>query len=184
MLLHIDGSEHQWFGDGRYYDLIVILDDATGEIYYAQLVEQESTRSVMAGVRQVVENEGVFCALYSDRASHFFLTPKAGEPVDKQALTQFGRALRDLRIQLIPACSPQARGRSERSFRTWQNRLPQELRIRNITTVEDANKFLQDEYIREFNRKLQNRRRMKEPRLSNVITSSSTAFSRSRRRGS
>lgn len=153
MLLHIDGSEHQWFQDGRYYDLIVILDDATGEIYYAQLVEQESTRTVMAGVRHVIEDQGVFCALYSDRASHFFQTPKAGEPVDKQALTQFGRALRDLRIQLIPAYSPQARGRSERSFRTWQNRLPQELRIRNIKTLEAANKFLQDEYIKEFNRR-------------------------------
>lgn len=151
MLLHIDGSEHQWFGDGRYYDLIVILDDATSEIYYARLVEQESTRTVMAGVRHVIETRGVFCALYSDRASHFFQTPKAGEPVDRQALTQFGRALRDLRIQLIPAYSPQARGRSERSFGTWQGRLPQELRIRNITTLEDANRFLQNEYIKEFN---------------------------------
>jgi transposase len=153
MLLHIDGSEHQWFQDGRYYDLIVILDDATGDIYYAQLVDEESTRSVMAAVRWVVEEKGIFCALYSDRASHFFLTPKAGEPVDKQALTQFGRALRELRIQLIPAYSPQARGRSERSFKTWQGRLPQELRIREITSVEDANKFLSDEYIQEFNRR-------------------------------
>lgn len=153
MLLHIDGSQHQWFQDERYYDLIVILDDATSEIYYARLVEQESTRSVMAGIWYVVENEGVFCALYSDRASHFFQTPKAGEAVDKQALTQVGRALRDLGIQLIPAYSPQARGRSERSFGTWQNRLPQELRIRKITTVEAANKFLREEYIKEFNSK-------------------------------
>jgi transposase len=153
MLLHIDGSQHQWFQDERYYDLIVILDDATSEIYYSQLVTQESTRTVMAGIRAVVEKKGVFCALYSDRASHFFQTPKAGEAVDKQALTQVGRALRDLRIQLIPAYSPQARGRSERSFKTWQNRLPQELRIRQITTVEAANKFLQDEYIQEFNRR-------------------------------
>jgi hypothetical protein len=107
----------------------------------------------MAAVRWVVEEKGIFCALYSDRASHFFLTPKAGEPVDKQALTQFGRALRELRIQLIPAYSPQARGRSERSFKTWQGRLPQELRIREITSIEDANKFLQDEYIQEFNRR-------------------------------
>jgi transposase len=153
MLLHIDGSQHQWFQDERYYDLIVILDDATSEIYYSQLVMQESTRTVMAGIWHVVEKQGVFCALYSDRASHFFLTPKAGEMVDKQALTQVGRALRDLRIQLIPAYSPQARGRSERSFKTWQNRLPQELRIRNITTIEAANKFLQDEYIKEFNQR-------------------------------
>ena len=142
MLLHIDGSRHQWFGDDRWYDLIVILDDAVGEIYYSQLVAAESTRSVMAGIRSVIEKYGIFCALYSDRASHFFLTPKAGEPVDKQALTQVGRALRELSIQLIPAYSPQARGRSERSFRTWQGRLPQELRIRSIENIEAANRFL------------------------------------------
>ncbi len=153
MLLHIDGSQHQWFGDERWFDLIVILDDATSEIYYAQLVEQESTPTVMTAIRAVVERCGIFCALYCDRASHFFLTPKAGEPVDKQALTQVGRALRELGIQLIPAYSPQARGRSERSFRTWQGRLPQELRIRNITTQEAANEFLQTQYMREFNDK-------------------------------
>jgi transposase len=153
MMLHIDGSKHQWFGDERWFDLIVILDDATSEIYHAQLVEAESTASVMAGLREVIENKGVFCALYSDRASHFFRTPKAGEPVDKQALTQVGRALRELGIQLIPAYSPQARGRSERSFRTWQGRLPQELRLRGLTTPEEANRFLKKSYIREFNRR-------------------------------
>lgn len=152
MMLHIDGSHHQWFGDDRWHDLIVILDDATGEIYYAQFVDAESTRSIMAAIRQVIEREGVFCSLYSDRASHFFQTPKAGEPVDRQALTQVGRALRELSIKLIPAYSPQARGRGERSFRTWQGRLPQELRIRGIKDVEEANKFLKT-YIREFNRK-------------------------------
>jgi hypothetical protein len=151
MLLHIDGSQHQWFGDERWHDLIVILDDATSRIYYAQLVEQESTRTVMRALRQVIEAEGVFCSLYSDRASHFFLTPKAGEAVDRQALTQVGRALRELGIQLIPAYSPQARGRSERSFRTWQGRLPQELRIHGISTLEEANRFLAESYILEFN---------------------------------
>jgi len=151
MLLHIDGSQHQWFYDERWFDLIVILDDATSEIYYAQLVEAESTRSVMTGIRQVIQTKGIFCALYSDRASHFFVTPKAGEAVDKQALTQVGRALRELGIQLIPAYSPQARGRSERSFGTWQGRLPQELRLRQITTLEEANRFLRHEYIAEFN---------------------------------
>ena len=153
MLLHIDGSRHQWFGDDRWYDLIAILDDATGEIHYAQLVQVESTQTVMTGIRRVVERHGIFCALYSDRASHFFITPKAGEAVDKQALTQVGRALRELSIQLIPAYSPQARGRSERSFRTWQGRLPQELRIRSIINIEEANRFLQTEYINEFNRR-------------------------------
>jgi hypothetical protein len=153
MLLHIDGSKHRWFQDDRYYDLIVILDDATSEIYYAQLVEEESTRTVMQGVREVIERKGLFCALYSDRGSHFFSTPKAGEPVDKNRPTQFGRALRELGIQMIAAYSPQARGRSERSFGTWQGRLPQELRLASITTVEQANQFLRERYIAEFNQK-------------------------------
>jgi len=153
MLLHIDGSTHRWFQDDRYYDLIVILDDATSQIYYAQLVEEESTRTVMAGVRDVVERTGLFCALYSDRGSHFFYTPKAGEPVDKSRLTQFGRALKELGIQMIPAYSPQARGRSERSFGTWQGRLPQELRLAGVRTLEQANRFLRERYIAEFNQK-------------------------------
>jgi len=153
MMLHIDGSHHRWFGDDRWHDLIVILDDATSEIYHARLVEAESTMSVMAGLREVVEKEGIFCSLYSDRASHFWVTPKAGEPVDRQSLTQVGRALRDLGVRMIPAYSPQARGRSERSFRTWQGRLPQELRTRGITTLDEANRFLKRTYVREFNRK-------------------------------
>jgi hypothetical protein len=153
MLLHIDGSKHQWFGDQRWHDLIVILDDATSEIYHAQLVEEESTRTVMAGLREVIEGKGLFCALYSDRGSHFFVTPKAGEKVDKHRLTQVGRAMKELGIQMIPAYSPQARGRSERSFGTWQGRLPQELRLAGIASVEGANGFLRDRYIKEFNQK-------------------------------
>ncbi|HLY43330.1 MAG TPA: ISNCY family transposase [Terracidiphilus sp.] len=153
MMLHIDGSRHRWFQDDRWYDLLVILDDATSEIYYAQLVEEESTRTVMAGLREVIERQGLFCALYSDRGSHFFLTPKAGEAVDKNRLTQVGRALKELGIQMIPAYSPQARGRSERSFGTWQGRLPQELRLAGITTMEQANGFLRKHYVEEFNAK-------------------------------
>jgi len=153
MLLHIDGSKHQWFGDERWYDLIVILDDATSEIYYAQLVEEESTKTVMEGLKEVIETKGLFCALYSDRGSHFFVTPKAGEKVDKQRPTQVGRALKELGVQMIPAYSPQARGRSERSFGTWQGRLPQELRIAEIKTREEANAFLRDRYVAVFNEK-------------------------------
>jgi len=153
MMLHIDGSKHRWFQDDRYYDLIVILDDATSEIYYAQLVEEESTLTVMTALKQVVETQGVFCSLYSDRGSHFFYTAKAGEPVDKTRLTQVGRALKELGIQMIPAYSPQARGRMERSYQTWQGRLPQELRKAGITTVEHANEFLRNRYIQEFNAK-------------------------------
>jgi transposase len=151
MLLHIDGSKHRWLNDDHWYDLIVILDDATSEIYYAQLVEEESTRTVMAGLREVIETRGLFCALYSDRGSHFFVTTKAGEKVDKHRLTQVGRALKELGVQMIPAYSPQARGRSERSFGTWQGRLPQELRLAHVTTVEGANQFLREHYIARFN---------------------------------
>jgi len=153
MLLHIDASQHRWFCDDRWYDLLVIMDDATSEIYYAQLVEEESTPTVLAALREVIEQKGVFCALYSDRASHFFLTPKAGEPVDHNRLTQVGRALRTLGIQMIPAYSPQARGRSERGFSTWQGRLPQELRLRGLTTVAAANQFLRAQYLSEFNQR-------------------------------
>jgi hypothetical protein len=153
MMLHIDGSKHSWFEDGCYYDLIVIMDDASSEIYYAQLVTAESTFTVMTAVREVIETRGVFCSLYSDRASHFFLTPKAGEPVADKHLTQVGRALVELGIRPIPAYSPQARGRSERGFRTWQGRLPQELRLRGIKTLAAANEFLRNSYIAEFNQR-------------------------------
>jgi len=153
MLLHLDGSRHRWFQDHRCYDLIEVLDDATSETYYAQLVESESTRTVMAALQEVIAKRGRFCALYSDRASHFFETPKAGGPVDLQRLTQVGRALKELGIQMIPAYSPQARGRGERRFGTWQGRLPQELRLAGITRVEEANRFLREHYVPEMNRK-------------------------------
>jgi len=151
MLLHIYGSKHRWLNDDRWYDLIVILDDATSEIYYAQLVEEESTRTVMAALREAIQTKGLFCAPYSDRGSHFFVTVKEGERVDKNRLTQVGRALKELGIQMIAAYSPQARGRSERSFGTWQGRLPQELRLAGITTIEAANGFLRERYIPQFN---------------------------------
>lgn len=153
MLLHIDGSRHQWFQDERWYDLIVILDDATSEIYYAQLVEEESTATVMAGLKEVIERKGLFCALYSDRGSHFWLTPKVGGKVDYHRRTQVGRALHELGVQMIPAYSPEARGRSERNFGTWQGRLPQELRLRELHTLQAANRFLREDYITEFNRR-------------------------------
>lgn len=153
MLLHLDGSSHAWFQDHRRYDLLVILDDATSEIYYAQLVEEESTATVMTALREVIARKGAFCALYSDRASHFFHTPKAGQPVDRRRPTQVGRALQELGIQMIPAYSPQARGRSERNFGTWQGRLPQELRVHGIQSVAGANEFLREQYIAEFNQR-------------------------------
>jgi transposase len=171
MLLHIDASKHAWFPDERYYDLITILDDATSEIYYAQLVEEEGTRTLLPAIREVIERQGIFCALYSDRASHFFVTPKAGGKVDPTRLTQLGRALNELGIKMIPAYSPQARGRMERNYRTWQGRLPQELRIRGIQSVEEANRFLREEYVGEFNR-----------RFAVAAARTGSAFVRTRRR--
>jgi transposase len=155
MMLHIDGSHHQWFQDERWFDLIVILDDATSEIYYAQLAQEETTATVMVGLRAVMERKGVFCSLYSDRGAHFWYTPKTGGKVDAQRPTQVGRAMQELGVQMIAAYSPQARGRSERSFSTWQGRLPQELRLRGIRTLEAANAFLSEQYVAEFNRKFQ-----------------------------
>jgi transposase InsO family protein len=110
---------------------------------------------VLAALREVIAKQGIFCALYSDRGSHFWLTPKAGEAVDSHRLTQVGRALRELGIRMIPAYSPQARGRSERNFGTWQGRLPQELRLAGCSTLDQANGFLRERYIAEFNRRFQ-----------------------------
>ena len=171
MLLHLDGSRHRWFQDEGWHDFLVILDDATSEIYYAQLVEEESTRTVMAALKEVVERKGLFCALYSDRASHFFETPKAGQKVDLDRPTQVGRAMKELGIQMIPAYSPQARGRSERNFGTWQGRLPQELRLAGMRTLEEANRFLRERYRAEFNR-----------RFAVPAVESGTAFVPARRR--
>src|ERR1022692_4930132 len=153
MMLHIDGSHHQWFQDERWHDLIVIMDDANSEIYYAQLVKEETTATVMVGLRAVMERKGIFCSLYSDRGAHFWYTPKSGARVDYERPTQVGRAMKELGVHMIPSYSPQARGRSERNFSTWQGRLPQELRLRGIRTLEGANTFLSEHYIAEFNRR-------------------------------
>ena len=153
MMLHIDGSKHAWLGSEQgHQDLITLMDDATSRVYYAQLVEEESTASVMTALREVVRKRGVFCSLYSDRASHFVFTPTAGERPDRSVKTQVGRALEQLGIELIPANSPQARGRCERLYGTFQGRLPQELRLRGISSMEAANQFLREAYVAEHNR--------------------------------
>jgi transposase len=153
MLLHVDGSKHAWLPTRGLQDLIVLFDDATSEVYYAQLVLEESTATVMAGLKEVVQRKGVFCALYADRASHLVYTPKAGGPPQPGHRTQIGRALEQLGIELIPANSPQARGRCERLYGTWQGRLPQELRLRGITNLAEANRFLREEWIEFHNRR-------------------------------
>lgn len=155
MMLFCDGSTHPWLPvDGQKQDLIAFIDDATGEVYSAYLVTEEGTLSVMAGLKEIIGTEGLFCSLYTDRGSHFFHTPKAGGRVDKSQLTQIGRALERLGIEAIPSYSPQARGRMERFFRTWQGRLPQELRRAKISTMKAANEFIRRKMIPWHNRTL------------------------------
>jgi len=151
MMLHQDGSRHAWLEGQPALDLIVTMDDATSAIYSAFLVEEEGTASSFRGLREVVAAHGLFCALYTDRGSHYFHTPKAGERVSKTQTTQVGRALAQLGIEHIAAYSPQARGRSERAFRTLQDRLPKELRLAGIATIEAANRWLRETYIGAYN---------------------------------
>jgi transposase len=152
MLLHQDASRYAWLpGDARQRDLVVTLDDATSAIYSIFLVEEEGTASSFRGLRETVARHGLFCALYTDRGAHYFRTPKAGGKVDKSRLTQVGRALAQLGIEHIAAYSPEARGRSERAFRTLQDRLPKELRLAGIAMVEAANRWLAEVYIPEHN---------------------------------
>jgi transposase len=150
MMLHQDGSTHQWVA-GKMWDLIVTMDDATSEHYSMFFVEQEGTFSSFEGIKQVILERGLFCSLYTDRASHYWNTPEAGGRVDKNNLTQFGRALHQLGIEMIPAYSPEARGRSERMFRTHQDRLVKELAAAGITTMAEANRYLSEVYRPAFN---------------------------------
>ena len=152
MMLHQDGSTHRWLPHLDYnLDLIVSLDDATSKITSAFLVEQEGTLSSLRGIRETIESYGLFCSLYTDRGSHYWLTPEAGGKVDKGRLTQVGRALRQLGIRHTAAYSPQARGRSERLFGTLQDRLPKEFTLKGIKTIEEANAYLRDFYIPRHN---------------------------------
>ncbi len=152
MMLHQDASKHRWI-PGEVWDLVVTMDDATGEIYSAFFVAQEGTWSSFRGVRDVLERRGIFSSLYSDRGSHYWRTPVAGGRVDKGNPTQFGRAMGELGVVMIAAYSPQARGRSERMFGTLQGRLPQELREEGIRGMEEANEFLADKFVEDFNEK-------------------------------
>ena len=153
MMLHLDGSKHRWLPGSGYQDLILMFDDADSEVYYAQLVAEESTNTVMAAIREVVGQQGVFNSLYTDAASHFVHTPVAGYPPDREHRTQVARALERLEIELIVAHSPQARGRCEGMFGTWQGRLPQELRLRGIRTLKEPNRYLREGWIGFHNRR-------------------------------
>ena len=150
MLLHQDASRHAWV-PGQLWDLVVTMDDATNEHYSMFFVPEEGTASSFQGMREVIEKKGLPSSLYTDRGSHYWITPEAGGKVDKKTLTQFGRAMKSLGINMIPAYSPEARGRSERAFRTHQERLPRELALMGITGMEEANRYLDTVYRPAFN---------------------------------
>ena len=150
MMIHQDGSTHEWV-PGQKWDLIVTMDDATSEHYSMFFVEEEGTASSFRGIWDVIVARGLFSSFYSDRGSHYWHTPEAGGKVDKDKLTQFGRAIKQLGIEMIAAYSPEARGRSERAFGTHQGRLPQELALAGITDMEAANRYLQEVYRPAFN---------------------------------
>lgn len=150
MMLHQDASTHEWV-PGVKWDLVVTMDDATSEHYSMRFVEQEGTASSFLGVRDVIEQRGLFASLYTDRGSHYWHTPEAGGKVDKENLTEFGKAMARLGIEMIPAYSPEARGRSERMFRTHQGRLPQELAAAGIAEMAAANRYLEEVYRPAFN---------------------------------
>lgn len=145
MMLHQDGSSHEWV-PGAMWDLIVTLDDATSEVVSGFFVDEEGTSSSFRGMKEVIETKGLCCSLYTDRGSHYWHTPKTGGKVDKENPTQFGRAMGQLGIEMIAAYSPEARGRSERVFRTLQGRLPKELALAGITDMKTANKWLKERY--------------------------------------
>lgn len=151
MMLHQDGSRHAWLTSEPPLDLIVTLDDATSKIYSIFLIEEEGTVSTFQALLEVFIAQGLPCSLYTDRGSHYFLTPKVGGVVDKTQLTQVGRALDRLGIEHIPAYSPEARGRSERMFATLQDRLPKELEFAGIAGIEAANRFIREVYLPEHN---------------------------------
>jgi hypothetical protein len=150
MMIFQDGSRHEWV-PGKEWDLIVTMDDANNEIYSAFFCEEEGTWSTFQGLSETMTKNGLPCSIYVDRGSHYFVTDKAGDKVSKIHVTQVGRAMRQLGIEMIPAYSPQARGRSERMFGTLQGRLPQELRLHGITDMQSANRFLQAVYLPEHN---------------------------------
>ncbi len=149
-LLHQDASSHQWV-DGQKWDLVVTMDDATNEHYSMFFVLEEGTSSSFMGIKEVIQKRGLFSSLYTDRGSHYWHTPQEGGKVSKTNLTQVGRAMRTLGIQMIPSYSPEARGRSERAFRTHQGRLPKELHVHGITTIEQANQYIREVYLPAFN---------------------------------
>jgi transposase len=153
-LLHLDGSRHPWLAlvaDAR-PTLIAVVDDATKQLLYAQLVAGgESLGAIMTALRAVLEEHGIPGALYTDRAGWAVYTPTSGTAPDRTKRTQVGRALARLGIEHIVSFSPQARGRSERANGTLQGRLVNELRVAGIRTLAAANRYLRERFIPDYN---------------------------------
>lgn len=148
-LVQIDGSPHDWFeGRAPACNLLVFIDDATGMLGELRFVESESFFSYCQAARSYFTRHGKPGAFYSDKHGVFRVNqPSAGT---SDALTQFGRAMQELQIQIICANSPQAKGRVERANQTLQDRLPKELRLRGISSWEAGNLYL-PEFIQDFN---------------------------------
>lgn len=153
-LVHLDGSLHPWLAlvaDAR-QTLIAVVDDATKQLLYAQLVAGgESLGAIMTALRAVLEQHGIPGALYTDRAGWAVYTPTSGTAPDRTKRTQVGRALARLGIEHIVSFSPQARGRSERANGTLQGRLVNELRVAGIQTLPAANRYLRERFIPDYN---------------------------------
>jgi hypothetical protein len=153
-MLHLDGSDHEWLAlrPGERQVLLLVVDDATGRNLVAWLVAAETTKDCLGVMREVVERYGIPAQLYTDRHSVYWFTEKAGGKVDRERLTQFGRAMEELGVEMIPGYSPQARGRSERWNGTWQGRLVAELRQAGIDDLADANRYIARVFLPEMNR--------------------------------
>jgi hypothetical protein len=153
MMVHLDASTHAWIDDLPKWDLVWAMDDADSRCLFGRFVPEEGTMSTMEALVGTVSRYGRFGELYHDRGSHFGRTSRAGAGVDEVQRGQVTRALEALGIRQIFAGSPQARGRSERAFRTIQGRLPQELRRAGIRDWESANRYLEAVFIPDFNRR-------------------------------
>lgn len=150
MLVQMDSSQHRWIEEiEEPWWLIAMVDDASGYVY-AEFHPSETVWANMAVLRAYIEQKGIFMALYTDKASHFRTTRHGGlhyEVEVEQKETQIQRALGELGIKLINANSPQAKGRIERRFRFFQDRLIKEMRLRGINNYEEANRFLKGEFL-------------------------------------
>lgn len=150
-LIQVDGSPHDWF-EGRADEctLLVFIDDATSEIMHMYFCESESTLSYMTATRQYIDKHGKPVAFYTDKHGVFRVNHASN--IDKNKLTQYGRALKELNIELICANTPQAKGRVERANKTLQDRLTKEMRLAGVTGIEEANKWLGG-FIEDFNKR-------------------------------